>query len=215
MSADRRARGRCGGARDASRPAAIDLRGFAEAGVDARASTRLLAEALRDDRRRRVYLVGFRPAADLLHPADGGSRASADGEADAWRRLFERMETVVVRDGGERASASRGEQSARRLLGLAAGRARVRFLAEELGAAPRLRGLADRQLAPAFAAHDREAMVARLAEIADYYATCGAPAPRTSGASSRTCARAPSRGGAPRAASSTGAFAVEIRWCGP
>jgi hypothetical protein len=155
---------------DASRPAAIDLRGFAEAGVDARASTRLLAEALRDDRHRRVYLVTFRPAADLLRPADGGP-TSADGETDAWRRLFERMATVVVRDGGE-ASASRDEQSARRLLGLDAGRARVRFLAEELGAAPRLRGLADRQLATAaFAAHDREAMVGRLAEIAeDYYA---------------------------------------------
>jgi hypothetical protein len=156
---------------DASRPAAIDLRGFAEAPEAARASTRAFAEALCDDRRRRVYLVGFRPAVDLLHPPHGGAPPLAAAEADAWRRLFERLETVVVRDAGD-ASASRDEQSAGRLLGLAAGRARVRFLADELGAAPRLRGLADRQLAPgAFAAHDREAMVARLAEIAaDYYA---------------------------------------------
>ncbi|MET0551606.1 MAG: cache domain-containing protein [Vicinamibacteria bacterium] len=156
---------------DASRPVAIDLRAFAEAQDDARSSTRALAEALCDDRRRRVYLVGFRPAADLLHPPGGGWPPLAADEADAWRRLFERLETVVVRDLGD-ASAARDEQSAHRLLGLSAGRARVRFLAEELRAAPRLRGLADRQLPPgAFAAHDREAMVARLAEIAgDYYA---------------------------------------------
>lgn len=155
---------------DASRPTAIDLRGFAEAGEDARASTRACAEALADDRRRRLYLVSYRPAADLLRASDGAPALTAD-ESDAWRRLFERLETVVVRDEGD-ASASRDEQSAYRLLGMGAGSGRVRFLADELRAAPRLRGLADRQLAPgAFAAHDREAMVGRLAEIAeDYYA---------------------------------------------
>jgi hypothetical protein len=156
---------------DPSRPAAIDLRGFAEASDDVRAATRAFAEMLADDRRRRVYLVTFRPAADLLRPSDGGTALASTAEAAAWRRLFERLETVVLRDLGD-ASAARDEQSARRLLGPAAGRARVRWLAEELRAAPRLRGLADRQLAPgAFAPQDREAMVSRLAEIAeDYYA---------------------------------------------
>jgi hypothetical protein len=153
---------------DASRPTVIDLRGLAEAGEQARTSTLAFAEAFCDDRRRRLYFVTFRPAVDLLRPVDG---VTLPLDADAWRRLFERLETVVVRDGGE-TSASRDEQSARRLLGVDAGRARVRFLAEELAAAPRLRGLADRQLPPAaFAAHDREAMIGRLAEIAaDYYA---------------------------------------------
>ena len=171
VPADRRARGRHGGARrrvaaGRDRPARVRGGGCRRARLDAPPG----GGALRRPAPARV---------PRQFPSRGRPPAPAGRGTDVRRRRDGRLAAAVraAGDGGRArrgrgASASRDEQSAHRLLGLDAGRARVRFLAEELRAAPRLRGLADRQLAPgAFAAHDRESMVARLAEIAeDYYA---------------------------------------------
>jgi hypothetical protein len=155
---------------DASRPAAIDLRGFAEAGRRcARLDTPPGGGALRRPA----------PARVPRHlPPRGRPPAPGGRGADVRRRGDGRLAAPVraAGDGGG-ARRRRGLGLARRAVGPSPAGPRRRPRARAVpvggaggGAAP-ARPRRPAAAAGAFAAHDREAMVDRLAEIAeDYYA---------------------------------------------
>ena len=212
--------GVAGASADPSRPAAIDLRGFAEAREDARASTRAFAEALCDDRRR--------PRVPRRFPSRG--RPAAPGRTEerrTCRRRGGRLAAAVRAAGdGGRARRGRGLRLARRAVGASPARASppaARACGSWRRSWGRRRACAGSPTASwrpaAFAAHDREAMVARLAEIAeDYYADLwGACAADERRVLADVCAGAfvawAQRDAAGRA--STAASRSAIRWCGP